>query len=94
MASLQGVAPDREDASGPADEGYKDGAETPVPAANGGGECADRGETSDNGKKNEPLHSAVAALSKDRCGMREELPPFKGTLRRKKKVSALREEAL
>lgn len=93
MASLQGVASGREDVSGPAGEACKDGAEAAGPAANGGGECADGGETSNDARKNEPLHSAIAALSRDLCGAKEP-PPFKGALRRRKKVAGLREAAL
>ncbi|MBE3042252.1 hypothetical protein IMZ48_06670 [Candidatus Bathyarchaeota archaeon] len=98
VASLQGVALDREGAAAPTDEPCKDSAETPAtrtPAANGGCPCPGGGKTSNTPRKNEPLHSATAALPADLCGLREDhLPPFEGTLRRKKKVEGLRETAL
>lgn len=93
MASLQGVATLREDASAPADEPCKDGAETPVPAANSEGGQPHEGETSNNDWKTEPLHSAMGALSKELCSVGEDLPSFKRTLRRRKKVSGLRDAA-
>lgn len=93
MASLQGMASLREDALAPAHEPCKDGAEILVPAANGEDEQPREGGIPNNVKKNEPLHSALDALSKELSSISDDSPSFKGTLRRKKRVSGLRDAA-
>lgn len=85
MASLQGMAAD------PAEGSCKDTAELYGSVANDERGSPSGMQTS-NDRKHGVLHSTIAALSKDFCSA-EGLPPSKGTLRRRKKVTQLREAA-
>ena len=88
MASLQGMA------VGPAEGPCKDTTESPGAVVNDERGSPGGMQTSHNDRKNGTLHSTIAALSKDFCSAKEELPPpSKGTLRRRKKVTQLREAA-
>lgn len=87
MASLQGMA------AGPAEGPCKDTPESPGAVANDERGFLGGIQTSNNDRKNGALHSTIAALSKDFCGAKEELPPSKGKLRRRKKATQLREAA-
>ena len=87
MASLQGMA------AGPAEGPCRDTTESPGAVANNERGSPGGMKTSNNNRKNGALHSTIAALSKDFCSAKEELPPSKGTLRRRKKVTQLREAA-
>lgn len=87
MASLQGVAP------GPAEGPCKDTIELPRAVANDERGSPSAMKPPNNDRKHGALHSTIAVLSKDFCSAKEELPPSKGTLRRRKKVTQLREAA-
>ena len=87
VASLQGVAP------GPAEGPCKETTEFPGAVANDERGSPGWIKPPSNDRRNGALHSKIAVLAKDFCSAKEELPPSKGTLRRRKKVTQLREAA-
>ena len=93
VASLQGRMPVTADTPGLRDNACKDGAEALMPAANGECEASDEGEISNNDNKDVPLHSTMAARLRKPSGTWEDSPHFKRALRRKKRVSGLRDSA-